>query len=456
MDAVLWGVLGYVLLQLLLGVWASRRIRNEEDYLLAGRSLGPGLATFSVFATWFGAETVIGAGGRVYEQGLAGAALDPFGYALCLLLMGAFFAARLWNMGLTTLADFFVRRYSPGVGQLAALLLVPGSVLWAAAQIRAFGQVLMVSSEELSMIAAISLAAAVVIVYTLSGGLLADAVTDVLQGVVLLLGLMVLAVAVWLAWPGGGAAIPAERLHWQAPDEAWWQTLERWAIPVAGSLFSQELIARMLGSRSPTVARRAALLGGGLYLAAGSIPLLLALAGPALLPGLEEPEQFIPQLARAHLHGALYVLFAGALVSAILSTVDSALLAAGALTAHNLAQPLFPGRGERFKLVAARAAVAVFGVIAWALALSSDSLFELVEAASSFGGAGVFVCLLAGLSSARGGRWAATAALLGGTGIWLLGGWLEWPAPFLAALATATLFYALAAFAEGHRVGHPV
>jgi Na+/proline symporter len=448
-DTVLWGVLGYVLLQLLLGVWVSRRIRNEEDYLLAGRRLGPGLAAFSVFATWFGAETVIGAGGRVYEHGLAGAALDPFGYALCLLLMGTFFAVRLWCMGLTTLADFFTCRFSAGTGRLAALLLVPGSVLWAAAQIRAFGQVLAVSSGELTVAVGISIAAVAVIAYTLTGGLLADAVTDVLQGVVLLLGLLVLAVAVWLAWPEGGVVPPPERLQLQQPDETGWQLLERWAIPIAGSLFSQELIARVLAARSAPVARGAALLGGAMYLAAGSIPLLLALAGPALLPGLEDAEQFIPQLARQHLHGALYVLFAGALVSAILSTVDSALLAAGALTSHNLVQPLFPGGSARFKLGTARAAVAVFGIVAWGLALASESIFGLVEAASSFGGAGVCVAMLAGLFSTRGGPVAAAAALLSGTGVWLLGGWLEWRTPFLAALAAAALLYTLAALAEG-------
>lgn len=181
MNSVVFGIAGYILLQLLVGVWLSRRIVSEADYLLAGRSLGWPLATLSVFATWFGAETCIGAAGAVYEQGLAGATVDPFGYAMCLVVMGLVFAIPLWRRQLTTLADLFRQRYSRNIEMLAVLLLVPGSIMWAAAQIRAFGQVLSASSG-LEVEVTISIAALVVIVYTMYGGLLADVVTDAVQG----------------------------------------------------------------------------------------------------------------------------------------------------------------------------------------------------------------------------------------------------------------------------------
>ena len=132
----------YVGLQMLLGIVVSRNIRTEDDYLLAGRRLGPGLATFSLFATWFGAETCIGAAGAVYEQGLSATRADPFGYALCIIIVAAVFAVPLWHAKITTLGDLFRRRYSPRVEQLAVVLMIPTSILWAGAQIRAFGQVL--------------------------------------------------------------------------------------------------------------------------------------------------------------------------------------------------------------------------------------------------------------------------------------------------------------------------
>src|SRR5687767_2025775 len=147
----------------------SRRIASEEDYLLAGRSFGYGLATFSFFATWFGAETCIGAAGRIYENGLAGASSDPFGYGACLLLMGFVFAAPLWRRRLTTIADLFRQRYSVGVERFTVFLMVPTSVLWAAAQVRAFGQVIDASSGMDARVA-ITIAAGVAIVYTAAGG----------------------------------------------------------------------------------------------------------------------------------------------------------------------------------------------------------------------------------------------------------------------------------------------
>ncbi|RMH60973.1 MAG: sodium:solute symporter, partial [Bacteroidetes bacterium] len=152
MPTTLIGVFGYVLVQLGIGLYVSRRIRTEDDYLIAGRQLGYGLGTFTIFATWFGAETCIGAAGAIYEQGLSGGTADPFGYGVCLLLMGFVFAVPLWRHKLTTLADLFRRRYSAGVERLAVILMVPTSLLWAAAQVRAFGQVLSASSGlELSL-----------------------------------------------------------------------------------------------------------------------------------------------------------------------------------------------------------------------------------------------------------------------------------------------------------------
>ncbi|MCU0645920.1 MAG: sodium:solute symporter, partial [bacterium] len=74
------------MLQLLLGAFVAKRIRTEDDFLLAGRNLGYSLAIFSIFATWFGAESCIGTAGAVYADGLAGVTADPFGYTICLLL----------------------------------------------------------------------------------------------------------------------------------------------------------------------------------------------------------------------------------------------------------------------------------------------------------------------------------------------------------------------------------
>lgn len=453
MSALLLGVLAYVLVQLLIGVVVSRRIKSEADYLLAGRSLGLSLSTFTVFATWFGAETVVGAAGSIYEEGLSGGAADPFGYAACLLFMGLFFAAPLWRRGLTTFADLFRQRYSAGVERLAVVLLVPTSVMWAAAQIRAFGQVISASST-FDVEIAITVAAGVVIVYTVYGGMLADAYTDLIQGIALVVGLVILFVVV-LGVLGGlapaAAAVSPERLNiLGGPDAPILPVVERWAIPICGSVLSQELVARVLAARSPEIARRATLLGGGIYLSVGLIPVFIGLVGIKLIPELDHPEQLLALLAKEYLPTFLYIAFAGALVSAILSTVDSALLAAAALTSHNLIVPLKPSLGEAARVRIARTGVVAFGLIAYVLALYAEGVYALVEEASAFGSAGVFIVALFALFTPFGGVRSATAALLVGIASWVLGAYvLELELPYLTSLAAALASYVAVALFEG-------
>ncbi len=449
MSPVLLGILAYVFAQLVLVIIVARRIRGEDDYLLAGRRFGPGLATFTIFATWFGAETCIGAAGAVYEGGLSNSTADPFGYAVCLFLMGLVFAVPLWRRGLTTLADLYRQRFSPGVERLAAILLVPTSVMWAAAQIRALGQVLSASSA-FDVELAIAVAAGVVVLYTVYGGLLANGITDLIQGVTVMVGLVIVLFAVVNA--GGGvetslAAIDPQRLRlFDGPPLA---VLERWAVPILGSVLAQELVAVILASRSPQVARRAALAGAGLYFVFGLIPVFVGLVGVSLLPGLAEPEQLLPQIAQKYLSPVLYIVFVGAIVSAILSTVASALLAAAALTEHNLVVPLKPGLNAHAKVRIARAAVVAAGIVAWLLARHAGGVYELVEQASAFGSAGIFTVAVIGLFSSFGGVRAAYGALIAGTGSWIAGEYILGLAlPYLTSVGAALGAYLLLALTE--------
>jgi Na+/proline symporter len=418
---------------------------------VAGRSLGYRLGIFTVFATWFGAETCIGAAGAIYEDGLSGGSADPFGYGLCILLMGALLAVPLWKRKLTTLGDLFRQRFSPGVERLAVVLMVPTSLLWAAAQIRAFGQVLSVSST-LTVDVTITIAASVVILYTVWGGLLADAITDLVQGIALILGLAILFGTVMLS-DGAQALreVEPERLALFGDGTPLLETLEAWAIPVIGSLVAAELVQRVVSMRSPVVARRSTVTAGFLYLAVGLIPVSIGLAGAQLVPGLEDPEQILPQLALDRLPPVLYVFFAGALVSAILSTVDSALLVSASLVSHNIILPLRPGLSEQAKVRLARIGVVVFGVLAYFMALFAEGVYALVEQASAFGSAGIVVTVLLGLYWRRGGAWSAHGALWSGVVAWVVGSYvLGLPYAYLTSLACAVVAYlALSFVGEG-------
>jgi len=205
---------------------------------------------------------------------------------------------------------------------------------------------------------------------------------------------------------------------------------------------TQELVGRVLATRSPEVARRSSVAAGGFYLLIGVIPLFLGLVGIGLVPDLAEPEQVLAVIAQKHLSTVLYILFAGALVSAILSTVDSALLAAAALVSHNLVLPLWPRTTERRKVLVARVMVVVLGLVAYVLALKAEGVHDLVENASALGSAGIFVVVMFGLFTRFGGASAALASLIAGIVVWSAGSLVPgFDYPYLASFVVSLFAY---------------
>lgn len=321
------------------------------------------------------------------------------------------------------------------------MLLVPSSVLWAGAQIRAFGQVLATVSP-ISSETAIGIAALFVVAYTMFGGMLADAITDVIQGIVLSLGLAVMLIAVVLQAGGVEASLRLVMSSGKidlAPATAgpWYTTLEAWAIPVLGSVAATEVVSRVIASRSAVVAQRASLAAGGLYLGVGSIPVMIALVGGPVVGPMGDPEQLLPTIARDLLPTVFFAIFAGGLISAILSTVDSTLLVASGLVSHNLIVPLARITDERTKVRLARAGVVIFGLCAYALALHAQGVFALVQEASAFGSAGIVVTVGFALFTQAGSPRTAAATLLGGILGYVGARMIELPIPFLTSLVVA-------------------
>ncbi|MGH7713466.1 MAG: sodium:solute symporter family protein [Gemmatimonadaceae bacterium] len=446
MTPTLAAVLVYLLFQFGIGVWISRRIKNEADYLVAGRSLGIMLATFSIFATWFGAETMVGSSGSAYREGLTPASAEPFGYGLCLIVGGLVYAVPLWRRQLTTLADLYRQRFSVLVERVAAIILIPGSILWSAAQIRAFGHVLATSASALEVNSAIAIAAGLTIGYTMFGGLLADAVTDLIQGLLLVVGLVVLLVATVGQLGGVEQAVAAVaesgkvRLGAGASVPLL-DAMEAWAIPVFGSLVTAEIVGRIIATRTPQIARRASVMAGTIYISIGLIPVFIGIVGHKLVTSVDDPEQLMSIIARNALPTVGYAIFAGALTSAILSTVNSTLLIASGLMSHNLLIPALGVMRERTKVVLARAGVGVFGVIAYVLALRSEGVFVLVEQASAFGSAGALVTITFGLFTGYGGPITALATLTLSLLAYFVASFGGSAHPFLLSLAVALAAY---------------
>jgi len=437
---VLGAVLGYVILTLVIGFAASRLVRSSKDFIVAGRSLPLSMTSMALFATWFGAETMLGASTRVQQEGLMGAIEDPFGASLCLVLIGAFFARPLYRSGLYTFGDFFRVRYGRTAEMLASLFIVISYFGWVAAQIVALG-ILFHSLTGLSVQVSMAIGFSLVVFYTFLGGMWAISITDFLQTLVILASLAVLT-WVLLGKAGGLDAVVADRpegFFSLLPEPGFRPMVEylsAWAAIGLGSIPQQDLFQRVNSARSERVAVQGAWIAAGLYLTVAAMPLLLALAVRNIDPSLYDlpDRQFVlPALVRAHASPFLQVLFYGALLSAILSTSSAAVLAPAVILSENFLKPWFPRLTDRGFLWMNRLCVLLIGAVAFTLALPAShevgeeaareagtlpSIFELVADSYVATLVGLLAPLTAGIWWRRATHFGAVTSMGAGILVW--------------------------------------
>lgn len=446
-------ILLYVFGQVLLAAWAGRGAKSDADYLVAGRSLGVFAVGMSMFATWFASESLIATSSEVASSGLAGARTEPFAYALGILAIALFFAHRLRSGGYITIADFLRTRFGEGTEVLAAGVIAISATTWSAAQLYAFATIIETASS-LDFTTALIGATLLVMSYTMFGGLAGDVVTDIIQGAMIVVAMMILG---WLMIDAHGgitaavASVPPEAWSFAMPGESWVQWAELWLVPIAGTMVSQEALARTLGARSPEVARRGALAGAGIYFVVGLVPVSFGLFGPALAPtlGITLPtdESYLPTLAAALFPSWLHIVFTGALLSAILSSVDSALLAVSAVATESGYRRFHPEAGPRNLLHAARGATLMAGVVAALVAASGDSLRELVLDAGAVA-AVLAVPIIMGLAGCGTGTRAGMAAIIVQAAVLVvLDWWLGIEGAFLWMIAAGLASFTITALA---------
>jgi SSS family transporter len=410
-------ILLYMLAQVLLAAWAGRGATSDADYLVAGRSLGPFAVGMSLFATWFASESLIATSSEVANDGMAGARAEPFAYALGILAIALFFAHRLRSGSHITIADFLRARFGPGTEALAACVIALSATTWSAAQLFAFATIIAAASP-FDFTTSLAGATLLVLTYTLFGGLAGDVLTDMVQGAIMVAAMVILALLVFAAHGGIGpaiASVPREAWGFSIPGESWAGRAELWLIPIAGTMVSQEALARTLAARSPEAARTGALAGAGIYLLVGLVPVSFGLFGPPLAPALGvelgADEAFLPSLAEALFPPWLFIVFTGALLSAILSSVDSALLAVSAVATESGYRRLDPDASPRTMLRAARGSTVIAGIAAALIAASGESLRDLVLDAGAIA-AVLAVPIIMGLAGRGSGTRAALAAIV--------------------------------------------
>ncbi|MEE2659928.1 MAG: sodium:solute symporter family protein [Candidatus Latescibacterota bacterium] len=396
------GLVLYLAITVGIGLFASRRISGVTDFLVAGKRLGTALCTATLAATWFGGGLCIGAASAAYEGGFLAVIADPFGAALCLFVAGFFYLRTLRRMGVLTVASFFSQRFDDRSGLLASLCTIPAYVGWVASLMVAFGRILQ-SLAGLDLVTGICIGAAVVMLYTFAGGMWAVTLTDAVQLLVLIAGMAIitpLLLADMGGWASLAARIPEERFHLyphNAGVEDWLGYTRDWLVIGLGNLAGQDLIQRSLSARDHRVAVRSSYLAGLIYITIGFLPVLLGMAGAVLLPDLVEPDLVMMELALRFLPEVALILFAGALVSALLSSADSALLAPASVIGWDLLRVLRPNSNESTSLRVSRIAILGLGIVALLLALYESSVYDLMVDSWSVLLATLFVPLTAGI-----------------------------------------------------------
>lgn len=419
-------IIGYLFLNLGIGLWASRRVSTTQDFILAGRSLPLVLAASATFATWFGSETIMGAPTEFIQHGVLGIIEDPFGAALCLFLVALFFARRFYKMNIITFCDFFRLRYGPRAELLSAVLIIPSYFSWIAAQLIAMGIVLKVVLGW-SLTECILLSSLVVILYTIWGGMWSISITDFLQTIMIIAGLTLVAVTLYQKIGGLDSItrqLPKGFFKFY-PDFTFKASVEYFAAWITiglGSIPQQDVFQRVMAAKSADTSVRATLLSSFMYLTVALLPLFIALCGHLLYPDLEQQDgqMIIPRMVLLHTSLPLQIMFFGALVSAILSTTSSAIMAPAAVLGENIIKFFNPELTDKQLLRVIRIGIVVITAVCIYLATTRESIFELVAESSAFSLVSLFVPLAAGLYWKRSNTLGCLFSMVGGLSVWLL------------------------------------
>lgn len=436
-------LLGFVILYLILsigiGMYAATRVHNARDYIAAGRSLPLFIVMAMVFATWFGAETVLGIPATFMEEDLGGLISDPFGASLCLILFGLFFARKLYRMNLLTIADFYRERYDRRVEVITGVAIALSYLGWVSAQVTALGLVFNVLSEgQITQAQGILIGASVVLMYTLYGGMWSVALTTFFQMIVIVLGLLYIA---WLVTGMTGGVAPVIE-HAAANDKFhFWPDLNAVALVAFmsglltmgfGSIPQQDVFQRANSSKNEHVAVWGTVAGGVAYFLFAAVPLFLAYSANLIDPELaarwlaEDSQKLLPELVKAHLPLFAQVIFYGALLSVIMSTASGTLLAPSVTISENVLKGFITRRKhltEKKLLLLTRWVVACFAVLVtlyalWALG-EDTGIHQMVENAYKVTLVVAFVPLVAGLYWRRANTQGAYLAIGLGLFTWL-------------------------------------
>ena len=388
----------YLLVTLGIGFWASKRIKSSGDFTLAGKKLNTSVVGVTLFATWFGSSQIMGNPGYFVTDGFSAYITLIVSGGICLFIVGRFYARKLYQMNIVTVNDFFGIRYTKKLEVASSVLMVFAYPHWIAAQFVALAY-LFNAVVGIPINYGIFLGAAIVVFYTYIGGMWAVAYTDMVQSVMILLGLFILLFEILYQSEG---IVPM----FEAQPKAFFNFtptggIDEWSDYIAlllafvvGAIPVQEIYQRVFSAKNVRSARNGLYLGAVLLVIVSSIPLIIALGGVQLYPELLESENLqniIPTLVNTMTGTPIQILFYGAMISAILSTSSGAMLAPATVIGENLIKPYAKDLSDKRLLLYTRLSVILVALVSCYFAFDDADIVGLVEASLSL----ILVCLFA-------------------------------------------------------------
>ena len=430
---LIWFVTLYLIVSICIGLYAATKVRNSADFVVAGRHLPLPFIVATVFATWFGSETVLGIPAKFLNEGLRGVVADPFGSSMCLILVGLFFARPLYRLGLLTIGDYYRGRYNRHVEVTASVCIVISYLGWVSAQITALGLVFSIlTNGAIQPWQGMILGVAIVLLWTLSGGMLSVAFTDLFQMTVIMAGMIYIGFVI--SGLVGGPSVVLEHAAQSGKLDFFPELRSRdaiafvaaWATMGLGSIPQQDVFQRVASARNERIAGSGSVIGGCLYFCFAFVPMFLAYSATLIDPALiaryltTDSQQILPRLILTHAPFAAQVFFFGALISAILSCSAATLLAPSVTVAENILRPLMPNLADRQFLRMLRGVVLLFACAVLTFALVSNaSIYGMVENAYKITLAAAFTPLAFGLYWRKATTQGAALAMAAGLITWL-------------------------------------
>ena len=428
-------VIAYLLVTIAIGLVAAKRVKTSADFAIAGRHLPLAMIVTTTFATWFGAETVLGIPAKFVNSGLNGVVEDPFGAGGCLILVGLFFAGKLYRMNLLTISDYYRERYGRSVEIFCSIIIMVSYLGWVSAQVTALGLVFnLLSGGVISMPWGMTIGVVSVLAYTLFGGMWSVAITDFMQMIILVVGLATL--AVYAGDQAGGAdkviaLAVSQDLFKFLPEPNMKDILFFLAAAITimfGSIPQQDVFQRVMSANSLNAATKGPIIGGICYILFAFVPMFLVVSALIIMPEQaaqlieEDPQKVLPTLVMTQMPFVMQVLFFGALLSAIKSCASATLLAPSVTFTENIWRQFFPHQGDKQSLLAMRVTVLVFSalVLLYAIQMQGSSIYEMVSGAYQVTLVGAFIPLLFGLYWAKATTQGAIFSIALGLSTWLL------------------------------------